>query len=92
MTLRFRNDATVAESPSLSPGLYAATVRGGTTVLAVNNSREWLPRAPRVRAGAIGGGVPVDSAPRLRSAGWAYALLLLLLCAEWVVRRRVGMR
>ena len=92
MTLRFRNDATVAESPSLNPGLYAATVRGGTTMLAVNNSREWLPRAPRVRAGAIGGGVPVDSAPRLRTAGWAYALLLLLLCSEWVVRRRVGMR
>lgn len=92
MTLRFRNDATVAESPSLSPGLYAATVRGGTTMLAVNNSREWLPRAPRVRGGAIGGGVPIDSAPRLRTAGWAYALLLLLLCAEWVVRRRVGMR
>jgi hypothetical protein len=61
-------------------------------MLAVNNSREWLPRPPRVRAGVIGGGVPVDNAPRLRSAGWAYALLLLFLCAEWVVRRRVGMR
>jgi|SRR5689334_3863003 len=92
MTIRFRGDATVTESPALAPGLYTATVRGGTTMLAVNNSREWLPRATRVRAGAIGGGVPVDSAPRLRTAGWAYALLLLFLCAEWVVRRRVGMR
>jgi acetyl-CoA C-acetyltransferase len=44
------------------------------------------------RQAAIGGGVPVDSAPRLRSLGWVYALILLLLCAEWVVRRRVGMR
>jgi len=92
MTLHFRGDATVVESPSLSPGLYTATVRGGTTMLAVNNSREWLPHSPRVKAGAVGGGVPVDSPPRLRTAGWAYALLLLLLCAEWVVRRRVGMR
>jgi hypothetical protein len=92
MTLRFHGDATIAESPALSPGLYTATVRGGSTLLAVNNAREWLPRAPRVKAGAIGGGVPVDAAPRLRSAGWAYAVVLLLLCAEWVVRRRLGMR
>jgi hypothetical protein len=92
MTLRFRGDASIAESPSLAPGIYTATVHGGTTMLAVNNSREWLPRAPRVRAGAIRGGVPVDAAPRVRTAGWAYALLLLLLCTEWVVRRRFGMR
>jgi hypothetical protein len=92
MTLRFRGDATIAESPALPPGLYTASVRGGTTMLAVNNAREWLPRSPRVKAGAIGGGVPVDAAPRLRSVGWAYALLLFLLCAEWVVRRRLGMR
>ena len=92
MTLRFHGDATIAESPALSPGLYMATVRGGSTMLAVNNAREWLPRAPRVKAGAIGGGIPVDAAPRLRSSGWAYALLLILLCAEWVVRRRLGMR
>ena len=92
MTLRFHGDATIAESPSLAPGLYTATVRGGSTMLAVNSAREWLPRAPRVKGGAIGGGVPFDAAPRLRSAGWAYALLLILLCAEWVVRRRLGMR
>jgi hypothetical protein len=92
MTLHFRGDATVTESPGLPPGLYSATMRGGTTMLAVNNASEWLPRSPRVKAGEIGGGVPVDAAPRLRNAGWAYALLLLLLCAEWVVRRRVGMR
>ena len=92
MTLRFHGDATIAESPALPPGLYTATVRGGTTMLAVNNAREWLPRAPRVKAGAVGGGIPVDAAPRLRSAGWAYALVLLLLCAEWVLRRRLGMR
>lgn len=92
MTLRFRGDASIAESPPLPPGLYTATVRGGTTMLAVNNSPEWLPRAPRVKPGAIGGGAATDTAPHLRSAGWAYVLLLLLLCMEWVVRRRIGMR
>jgi len=92
MTLRFRGDANVIETPALAPGIYSATVRGGMTMLAVNNSREWLPRPPRVRAGAIGGGVPVDAAPRLRTIGWAYVLLVLFLCTEWVVRRRVGMR
>jgi hypothetical protein len=92
MTLHFRGDATIAESAPLAAGLYAATVRGGTTMLAVNNSPEWLPHAPRVAAGAIGGGASSDAAPRLRNAGWAYALLLLLLCVEWIVRRRVGMR
>lgn len=92
MTLRFRGDATITESPPLAPGLYTATVRGGTTMLAVNNSPEWLPRAPRVASGTIGGGVSTETAPRLRKVGWVYALLLVLLCVEWVVRRRIGMR
>jgi hypothetical protein len=92
MTLHFRGDARIAESPPLRPGLYSATVRGGSTTLAVNNSPELLPHAPRVASGAIGGGSSLETAPRLRNAGWAYALLLLLLCVEWVVRRRIGMR
>jgi hypothetical protein len=61
-------------------------------MLAVNNSPELLPRAPRVRAGAVGGGASTETAPRLRSLGWVYALLLLLLCVEWFIRRRLGMR
>jgi hypothetical protein len=92
MTLHFRGDASITESPPLHPGLYSATVRGGSTMLAVNNSPELLPHAPRVASGAVGGGSSLETAPRLRNAGWAYALLLLLLCVEWVVRRRMGMR
>ena len=92
LTLRFRPDATVAESPPLAPGLYVANVRGGTTMLAVNASREWLPHAPRVQAGAVGGGAASNSAPRLRAFGWPFAVVLACLCAEWVVRRRKGMR
>jgi hypothetical protein len=92
LTLRFGSDATLVETPPLAPGIYDATVRGGSTLLAVNASREWLPRAPRVQSGATGGGVPLDTAPRLRAQGWVYGLLLLCLCGEWVVRRRNGMR
>jgi hypothetical protein len=58
----------------------------------VNPSREWLPRAPRVTTAAIRGVVSADAAPRLRGAGWAYALAILMLCAEWILRRRRGMR
>ena len=92
LTLRFPGDASVVESASLPPGIYDATVRGGSAVLAVNASRELLPRTPRVRSGAVGGAPPEDTAPRLRAVWWPYALVILLLCAEWVVRRRRGMR
>ena len=62
--------------------------------IAVNASREWLPRPPRVANGAVRGLVSADSAPRLRAGawGWAYTLTILLLCAEWILRRRRGMR
>jgi hypothetical protein len=61
-------------------------------VLAVNVSRELLPRRATVRSGAVGGAPAVGAAPGLRSLGWIYALLVAALCAEWVVRRRLGMR
>ncbi len=92
LTLRFGPDASVVESAPLPAGLYDVTTRGGAALLAVNVSREWLPRAPRVRRGAIGGARATGSAPRLRDMGWVYALAILLLCAEWLVRRRTGMR
>lgn len=92
LTLRFGREASIVESPALAPGIYDATMRGGSAVLAVNASRELLPRAARVRSGAVGGAAPADTAPRLRAFWWPYALAILLLCAEWVVRRRRGMR
>lgn len=92
LTLRFPGDASVVESPALDAGVYDASMRGGSAVLAVNVSRELLPRTPRVRSGDVGGTPPVDTAPRLRAFWWPYALVILLLCAEWVVRRRRGMR
>lgn len=92
LTLRFTADANIAESKPLPPGIYDASVRGGNAVLAVNPSREWLPRAPRVASGAVRGIVAADAAPRLRDKGWVYALAILLLCVEWILRRRRGMR
>jgi hypothetical protein len=92
LTLRFPPDANVVESKPLSAGIYDVTTLGGKSLLAVNASREWLPRAPRVSAARQRGALSADSAPRLRGAGWAYALAILLLCAEWLLRRRHGMR
>ncbi len=92
LTLRFAAGETVVESGSLPAGLYDVTTRGGAAVLAVNPSREWLPRPPRVAAGTTRGTVADSSAPRLRFSGWPYALAILMLCAEWILRRRRGLR
>jgi len=92
LTLRFSGSASVVETRPLAPGIYDVATRGGSALLAVNPSREWLPRPPRVPAGAVRGVVSADLGPRLRNAGWAYALAILLLCAEWLLRRKRGMR
>ena len=92
LTLRFPTGANVVETAPLAPGIYEAATRGGSALLAVNVSREWLPRAPRLASGAVRGAVAADTAPRLRAAGWPYALAILMLCAEWILRRRRGMR
>jgi hypothetical protein len=92
VTLRFNDGANVAESPPLQPGIYDARMTGGSVVLAVNPSREMVPRRPTVRAGLIRGGASLGDAPNLRGLGWVYGLVVLLLCAEWLLRRRVGAR
>ena len=92
LTLRFAPGVNIVESAPLAAGIYDATVRGGSALLAVNASREWIPRAPRVQSGAVRGAIAADAAPRLRTAGWAYALAIVMLCAEWILRRRRGMR
>jgi uncharacterized protein (DUF697 family) len=65
---------------------------GGTGVLAVNASRELVPRRPTVRGGAIGGAAAAGAALSVREMGWIYALAVLLLCAEWLLRRKQGLR
>jgi hypothetical protein len=92
VTVRFAEGASVAESPGLAPGVYDLRMPGGTGVLAVNASRELVPRRPTVRGGAIGGAAAAGAALSVREMGWIYALAVLLLCAEWLLRRKQGLR
>ena len=88
----FFGSAATSESGTLDPGIYDAAVPGGTPVIAVNASRELLPRQPTVRAGPVGARASLSEAPRLRDRMWPFVLVVLMLCGEWVLRRRQGLR
>lgn len=92
VTLRWPAGATITESPALRPGVYDVRTEGGASVLVVNPSRELVPRQPTVRAGKVGSAPAPGAAPGLRGKAWAYVLAAVLLCAEWILRRRLGMR
>ncbi|HET7552424.1 MAG TPA: hypothetical protein VFK04_14135 [Gemmatimonadaceae bacterium] len=92
LTLTFGSGTTIAESRPLPAGTYDVRAPGGDAVLVVNESRELLPRQPTVRAGATGRAAALAEHHRLRDRGWAYMLLIALLCAEWLGRRRWGLR
>jgi hypothetical protein len=92
MTLRFSDGATMTESPPLASGLYDVRLNGGGVILAVNASRELIPRRATVRGGAVGGAAVAGESPSARELGWLYLLTVLLLCAEWLLRRKRGMR
>jgi hypothetical protein len=81
-----------ATSASLAAGVYDVQSAGGKSVLVVNASREWVPRAPAVVSGPLARGSAGSDAPRLADAGWPFVLALLLLCGEWIVRRSSGQR
>jgi len=81
-----------AASATVPAGVYDVATAGGTSVLVVNASREWVPRAPVVAAGPLARGTAGADAPRLADAGWPFVLALLLLCAEWIARRSSGQR
>ncbi|HYC51397.1 MAG TPA: hypothetical protein VEB19_09850 [Gemmatimonadaceae bacterium] len=92
LTLRFTSGSAVHETGALPQGIYDVIVPGGRTMLAVNASSELLPTRPRLRSGSVGSRVQVDDARRARNRGALYVLVVLLLCAEWVARRRLGLR
>ena len=92
LSVRFADGASVAETPPLPVGIYEVTTAGGTSLLAVNQSNEWVPRRATVTSGAVGGEPAVGEAPVLREQAWMYVLVVLLLCAEWLMRRRIGLR
>jgi hypothetical protein len=92
MMIRFSGGAVTAESAPLAQGVYEIGVSGGNALLAVNAPREMLPRTPTVRAGPVGGAALYRDQPRLRDRSWPYVIVLLALCAEWLLRRRLGLR
>ena len=92
LLLRFGSGGTVAETAPLSAGVYDVRVPGGTALLVVNASRELLPRARAVTTSRVGEEPARGDQPRLRDAGWSFLLVILALCAEWLLRRRMGLR
>lgn len=53
---------------------------------------ELHPRGPVLASWGAGRGAIEAQRSSLRSATWPYLLLVLFLCAEWVLRRRAGLR
>jgi len=97
--------AGVATTPSMEPGVYRYTAifPGGASGQAVGviEVEGWAPslRLPPLEVGdgllpgTAGAGLTGELSGRpLRSHPLPYLLILILLCAEWVGRRRVGLR
>lgn len=92
VTLHFSDALSPASSAPLAAGTWRATVPGGTSVFVVNASAEWVPRRP-IASRVVRAGTPaVGARASMRSSWWCYALVLLSLCVEWWMRRRVGLR
>ena len=92
LVLRFGegNNSTLVSAPPV--GVYDVQTAGGASLLIVNPSAELLPRRRTVQDVALGSGTARGEAPRARDASWLFALALLSLCAEWLLRRRIGLR
>lgn len=92
IVLRFAPGEAVAVTPPLPEGRWLARIPGGEALLVVNPARELLPRRPTVQPGDVGASPVVPVRPGARSVGWLFLLAVLLLCAEWLLRRRAGLR
>ena len=78
-------------TPPLGVGVWRGTVDGAVVVIPVSQSREFIPRSIALRSTALNGAaVPVRRGAR--AAGWLYLATVLLLAAEWLLRRRAGLR
>jgi hypothetical protein len=83
--------AAEATMPSLGAGVWRGTADGTAIVIPVSASRELLPRLVTMRSSALNG-VAVAVRRGARSLGWLYLASVLLLAAEWLLRRRAGLR
>ncbi|HKP30802.1 MAG TPA: hypothetical protein VJU15_15425 [Gemmatimonadales bacterium] len=65
---------------------------GGRGIVAVEEySDEWFPR-PVVVETAVEAPFPSDRRQGIRERWWLFAIGIIALCGEWVVRRRMGLR
>jgi len=92
VSLRFTPASTSVTLPAPEPGVYDVQTPGGRSLLVVNPSPELLPRRRTVQDGPLGTGAAAGEAPRARDGSWLFALALVALCAEWLLRRRIGLR
>jgi hypothetical protein len=83
--------AAEAEMKPLASGVWRGTIDGAAVVVPVSASREWLPHASTLRSSLLNGdALPVRRGAR--SLGWLYLASVLVLAAEWLLRRRAGLR
>ena len=90
-SLRF--DGNGRASVALAPGVYRYQLQpGGRGVVAVEQySEEWFPRRS-VLSDAAAVAAPAERRQGIRERWWLFAIALVALCGEWVVRRRMGLR
>ena len=86
-------DGTGRAEAMLPPGRYSYQLQGGGRgAVAVESwSAEYVPQAPTLGPQAAGVAAGV-SRTALRDKPWLYLAIVLLLCAEWYLRRRAGLR
>jgi hypothetical protein len=90
-TLRF--DGNRRAQLWLSPGQYRYELEsGGGGLVAVDEwSEEWLPH-PAQLASRAAPGVSLAGVTSTRQWVWLFGLMILALSAEWLARRRLGLR
>ncbi len=86
------SDAYDAIWGSVFDWVAAETRRGAPVEARARVSTEWVPRRAAVASGAVGDGTPMDRAPRAVTAWWLAALVIVALCTEWLLRRKIGLR
>jgi hypothetical protein len=90
-TLRF--DGAGRAALWLEPGAWRYRLEGGTQgLVAVEEySDELLPRAPTM-ASQAGANVAGRSRTAARDWVWLFGMVVVALCAEWLMRRKLGLR
>jgi hypothetical protein len=92
LRLSFAASAALAESPPLAAGVYDVQAEGGASLLVVNESLEMVPRRPVLSAGETGGQPSGGERRGARQIAALFVAVVLMLCAEWILRRRLGLR